>query len=77
MNDQPTPYTELADVLDGLPLLVREARRARGLSLRAAADQIGIGFATVSRIEGGNDCALSNAVAVVRWLDLTAAKGVT
>lgn len=67
--EKPTPYSELADVIAALPLLVCEARRARGLSLRAAAAEIGIGFATVTRIEQGEDCVLSNAVAVLRWLD--------
>jgi len=63
-----TSYAELADVLGNLPLLLREARRARGLSLRAAAAQLGIGFTTVSRMESGEDCALSSAMAVLRWL---------
>lgn len=65
----PSPYAELVGVIESVPLLLREARRARGLSLRAAAAQIGIAPATVCRIEAGTDCALSNAVAVLRWLD--------
>lgn len=64
-----TPYGELADVIGHLPLLLREGRRARGLSVRAAARQLGCSFSTVSRMESGEDCALSNAVAVLRWLD--------
>jgi transcriptional regulator with XRE-family HTH domain len=72
----PTPYRELAALVDNLPLLLREARRARGLSQRAAARELGCSFSTVSRMEAGDDCALSNAVAVLRWLD-TAAPGVT
>lgn len=71
VSDQLTPYAELADVIANLPLLLREARRARGLSMRAAANQLGMSLATVSRMEAGNDCALSNAVAVLRWLDRT------
>ena len=71
MNDQPTPYREMADVIASLPLLLREARRARGLSLRATAKELRISFSTVDRIERGEDCALSNAVAVLRWLDQT------
>lgn len=74
MNDQPTPYAELADVTTNLPLLLREARRARGLSMRTAADQLGMSFSTVQRIEIGQDCVLSNAVAVLRWLDQTPAR---
>jgi ribosome-binding protein aMBF1 (putative translation factor) len=67
--EKPTPYTELADVIANLPLLLREARRARGLSMRAAAASIGLSHSTITRIEAGEDCALSNAVAVLRWLD--------
>jgi len=70
-RSRPTPYRELAGVLEGLPLLLREARRARGLSLRAAAGEIGMSFSTVTRIEEGVDCVLSNAVAVLLWLDQT------
>lgn len=72
MNDHPTPYRELAETIANLPLLLREARRARGLSQRAAAEQIGVSFATVSRIETGSDGMVSNAIAVLRWLDQTA-----
>lgn len=35
----PSSYSDLAGVIEALPLLVREARRARGLSVRAAAVQ--------------------------------------
>lgn len=69
MAEELTPYTELAEVLNALPLLLREARRARGLSQRATADQLGFNFSTVSRIEAGRDCVLSHASAVLRWLD--------
>lgn len=62
-------YSELAEVLGLLPMLLREARRTRRLSVRAAAEQLGMSFSTVSRMETGHDCALSNAVAVLRWLE--------
>jgi ribosome-binding protein aMBF1 (putative translation factor) len=71
VSEQLTPYVELAEVIARLPMLLREARRARGLSMRAAAKELGISFSTVCRIEEGQDCALSNAVAVMRWLDQT------
>jgi hypothetical protein len=63
-----TSYGELADVLATLPLLLRAERRRRQLSVRAAAEELGMSFATVSRIEAGEDCALSNAAKVLRWL---------
>lgn len=69
MRTDLTPYPELAEVLASLPLLVREARRARGLSQRAAAREMGVSFSTISRAESGEDLVMSNAVAVLRWLD--------
>jgi len=68
-NERPTPYAELADVLDNLPLLVRETRRSRRLSQRAAAADIGCAFSTISRVENAEDCVLSNAIAMLRWMD--------
>lgn len=67
-----TTYTELAAVLDALPLLCREKRRREGLSMRAAARQIGCSFSTVHRFEGGKGAHLDNAAAVLRWLDMEA-----
>lgn len=63
-----TPYGELAEVLDALPLLVREKRRREGLSLRAAARAIDVDFNTLSRFERGADVMLSNAVTILRWV---------
>lgn len=70
MADGLSAYSELADVLRLLPLLLREARRARRLSVRAAASELGMSFSTVSRMEAGEDCVMSNVVAVLRWLDV-------
>jgi len=64
-----TRYGELADVLEHMPLILREIRRVRGASLREVARQTGLSFATVHRIEASEDCVLSNAVAIMRWLD--------
>jgi len=69
VSDRQATYGEIASVLDALPFLLRETRRARRLSQRAAAKQLGCSFSTVCRMESGEDCALSNAVAVIRWLD--------
>ncbi len=68
-------YADLAAVLSILPLLLREARRTRRLSVRAAGAQIGCAPATVSRLERGDDCSLANAIAVLRWLDTPPAAG--
>jgi ribosome-binding protein aMBF1 (putative translation factor) len=70
-GEQLTTYTELAAVISNLGMLTREARRARGLSLRAAAQQIGCSNSTILRFENGEDVNLSNAVAILHWLDWT------
>ncbi len=70
-TEKPPSYTELAQILANLPLVLREQRRARGLSLRAAAIDIGCAFSTITRIEKGEDCVASNLIAVMRWLDQT------
>lgn len=62
-------YGEVVAVLAALPLISREARRARGLSLREAARQIGCSFSTLSRIESGENCTLDHACEVLDWLD--------
>ena len=68
-GEQLTTYTELAIVLDNLPLLLREERRKRRLSLRQAGEQIGVSFSVVRRFEEGSDCVLSNAVRILQWID--------
>lgn len=65
-----TTYRELANLLVDLPLLLREARRTRQLSLRAAAREIGCSFNTIARIEKGDfECRTGSAVSVLIWLD--------
>ena len=61
-------YDELADLLAQLPLLMREARRARGLRMRDVGEQVGMSASTVCRIEAGGDCSLTGAISVLRWL---------
>jgi transcriptional regulator with XRE-family HTH domain len=69
MSEQLTPYAELAEVLANLPLIVRERRRQRRLSIRTAGAEIGISFSTISRLENGEDMNESSLAAVLRWLD--------
>jgi len=59
---------ELIDSLVNLPSLLRRTRKARGLSIRAAARDMGISFATVSRVEDGRDYMVSTALVVLRWV---------
>ena len=68
---RPTSYRELADMLGMLPVLLREARRARGLSGRAAAADIGMNFSTLNRIEAGARFNSDALFPILRWLDQT------
>lgn len=62
-------YTEFATLVEQLPILIRERRRAKGLSLRDAGLEIGVSFSTVTRMESGGDASTVSLVAVLRWLD--------
>lgn len=75
MTDRLSSYAELADILDILPVLLREGRRSRRLTLRAASEQSGVGFNTIFRVENGNECSVTNAIRILRWLDLPARLG--
>ena len=64
-----TGYGEMATLMESLPFLLREARRARHLSLRKAGLSLGMAGTTILRIESGEDTSVSNAVAIFRWLE--------
>lgn len=74
MTRRPNPHhpacqtAELLEVLDLLPLPVREKRRRDGLSVRAAARDLRVSFSTLSRVEHGEDCSLSNARTLLAWV---------
>jgi transcriptional regulator with XRE-family HTH domain len=55
--------------LENLPSTLREVRRIRGVSMREVAAQSGTSYKTVGRIEQGHDCAVSSALAVMRWIE--------
>ena len=61
-------YLELADIIDALPMLLVQERRARNMTMKAAADEIGLSHATLSRIETGGGFHADSAAAVLRWL---------
>lgn len=68
-DGSPTPYAELAAVLDALPLLVREARRRHGHSLRMVEEQTGVPFNTIRRLEGGEAWPMmKHAAALLRYI---------
>lgn len=62
--DSPT----VIEVLEGLPAALKVTRAVRNASQRQVSRETGLSNATVSRIEDGEDCALSSAVAVLRWI---------
>lgn len=69
-------YTELVDVLARLPVLLREARRSRRLSMQAAARQIGCSTSAVHRVEHSTgEASLYTAIAILRWLDAGGSTG--
>jgi hypothetical protein len=59
---------EVIDVLSALPETLRSVRLLRGKSLRQVADETGLSFSTVARIEKGEDCALSSAKRLLLWI---------
>ena len=69
-------YEELLNLLDGLPMLVRETRRRRGMSMRAVHAVTGVAASTIQRCEAGTqDVSLDNAKTLLRWVgtpDVTA-----
>lgn len=62
-------YGDVAALLERLPALLAAERRARGLSGRGAAAQIGCSQPTISHIETDGTCSLWTAARVLRWLD--------
>lgn len=67
-KDALSSYAELIDVIEHLPVLVRETRRRKGLSLRAAGELIGVGFNTIKRFEDGDVVHSKNLVALLRFV---------
>ena len=62
-------YEELVSLLESLPLLVREARRRRRMSIRAAAASAGIDPTTFNRCEqSAVNMQLSTALPLLRWI---------
>lgn len=66
-----TPYSEMAQIISNLAFLVREKRRARRLSMRQVAIEIGINASTIHRLEHGKEVSTANLVSILAWLDWT------
>lgn len=59
---------QAAHIIAGIAPRLAEERRVRELTLREAAEQIGVSRATLDRIEHGEDYVVSNAVRILTWL---------
>lgn len=66
-------YAELDAVLRTLPVMSREARRARAWTTKEFGQRVGLSSSTVSRLENGKPVTLDTASAVLRWLATTTA----
>lgn len=61
-------YPDLVTVLSDLPVIARETRRRKGLSLRDAGAEMGLSASTLMRLEEGDAGAnLSTVRAVLLW----------
>jgi transcriptional regulator with XRE-family HTH domain len=66
-----SPYEDLLGILAGLPLLVRETRRRRRMSMRDVSAVTGVSAPTIQRCEQGEqEVSLTNATRLLRWLAL-------
>jgi ribosome-binding protein aMBF1 (putative translation factor) len=62
-------YALVADLLEGLPELVRSERQRRGIGHRQAAPEMGYTYADLCRFEQGEKIPrLDAAVRMLRWL---------
>jgi transcriptional regulator with XRE-family HTH domain len=65
-------FAEIVEVLDTLPVILRNARRTRRLSVREVARQTGLSFSTISRMENAEEFTSVSLRAVLAWLDAPA-----
>jgi DNA-binding XRE family transcriptional regulator len=59
----------LAEVIEQMPIIVRNMRRVRRLSVRGLAAEVGVSFTTIHRVETGADHSSVTLCALLRWLD--------
>jgi transcriptional regulator with XRE-family HTH domain len=68
MERAPSRYDELVQLLDHMPVIIRETRRRKGLTLHEAAAQSGVPASVLSRVDRGlNDLSLRSLKAVLVW----------
>jgi ribosome-binding protein aMBF1 (putative translation factor) len=64
----PPTYEEVADVLGVLPLAVMKKRGERGISVRAAAKEMGVARNTLTRFEDGEEVSIRFLPPILVWL---------
>ncbi|WP_288337909.1 helix-turn-helix domain-containing protein [uncultured Gordonia sp.] len=64
-----TTYSDMADTIEHIGAIVREYRRGRRLSLRAAATDAGVDPTTLHRIESGEQVRHHTVAQLLRWMD--------
>lgn len=69
MKDLST-YDELINILDNLPLLVKEKRRRLGISQRELGRIINIAYSTISRFEGGEQMHITTIRPLLEWISV-------
>lgn len=62
------PHIKAAAVIQALPLTVTAVREQRGLSIRAAAREIGIGYTTLIAAEQGEHIRSDTVVKILNWI---------
>jgi transcriptional regulator with XRE-family HTH domain len=69
---RPTNYAAITRyTLERLPSLLKRRRTERGLSIRVAAKEIGIGHSTLHRVEGGrSETDIGILIKIFEWLDI-------
>jgi hypothetical protein len=67
LNRKPAGYGELLALLDDLPVIVRETRRRKGQSLRAAQADSGVDQATILSAEKGGNLTVANVRLLLAW----------
>lgn len=70
MTEEPSPADGSQQEIGQLGAMLRARRRARHLSLRDLAAEIGVSFNTLSRVERGHVPDIKNFQRIVEWLEM-------
>jgi transcriptional regulator with XRE-family HTH domain len=68
VTQPPVAYAELLDILNALPVLVRETRRRKEQTLREAGDEVGVSAATMMRWERQLPEQADIVIRLLRWV---------